>query len=769
MIVKGSDDEALHLERCLASVAKHVDGIFITITQPNNRVREVATKYNATISDFEWINDFAAARNFNFSQVTPEYTHILWLDADDIMPNAHKLKELCENHGDDYFITEYRYEFNDAGTCIVSQPKTRVIKKENPPIVEWIGNGIHEDFRPLRQLTGKMVTDIEVIHTSRADRKVQSTNRNIEIARDWLKKNPNDPRSYWNLANSLKAKTDDNEVIELYKKFIELTSSEVEKYLAILAMADIYISKGMHIEAMEVTRKAIGLKPECPDGYFQLGRICEILGDLEKAERYLMMSIQLPPRVHEYIVYNPRNYDFNPLLQLGNVYFKLNRPKESLKCFESCKQICPYRDDLDQHIKTIRKAVELSDNVVAEVKKMEKLKRESSILKRIKALPVEMQSHPILATFKNHRFIKKESSGKDLVIYCYPTMENWTPESAMKDGIGGSEEAVINLSREFAKSGWNVQVYNSCGAERKIYDGVEYIPFWEWNYRDKQDVVILWRSPLAAKFEINADKVFVDLHDCLPESEFTPDRLKNIDRIFVKSEAHKELYPNLTLMIDVIPNGIDTKLFNEGIPDNDYGKMRDDKLIINTSSPDRSIDACLAVFEIVKKECPDAKFAWAYGWKGFNAVNNNNQIALDWMMNAQKKMRELGVQEMGRLSHVKIAELYQRANVFLYPTKFYEIDCISARKAQLGGNYCVATDAAALKTTIKFGEKFKVDAAKIDGFGFGVHDQPTIEAMAKAVIKQLKNPMTEQNRQEMIKWALDFKWENIAKQWLKHL
>ena len=83
LIVKGTDGEAELLRRCLATVAPHVDKVFITLTQENARVREVAKAFNAVVSDFEWSDDFAAARNFSFSQVPKEYTHIGWCDTDD--------------------------------------------------------------------------------------------------------------------------------------------------------------------------------------------------------------------------------------------------------------------------------------------------------------------------------------------------------------------------------------------------------------------------------------------------------------------------------------------------------------------------------------------------------------------------------------------------------------------------------------------------------------------------------------------------------------
>src|SRR5438045_3841645 len=72
---------------------------------------------------------------------------------------------------------------------------------------------------------------------------------------------------------------------------------------------------------------------------------------------------------------------------------------------------------------------------------------------------------------RNTEYRKQTSSGKDLVIYCDRTQFNWHPGTV---GLGGSEEAVINLARELVKLDWDVTVYNSCGHKPLVYEGVTY-------------------------------------------------------------------------------------------------------------------------------------------------------------------------------------------------------------------------------------------------------------------------------------------------------
>jgi hypothetical protein len=102
-IIKGSDSEADVLNNLLWTVQPHVDGIFITITQPNEKVKQVAELYNATVSHFEWCNDFAKARNYNFAQVPKDYDYILWGDADDEFKNLALLKPFVEKNKAAFF------------------------------------------------------------------------------------------------------------------------------------------------------------------------------------------------------------------------------------------------------------------------------------------------------------------------------------------------------------------------------------------------------------------------------------------------------------------------------------------------------------------------------------------------------------------------------------------------------------------------------------------------------------------------------------------
>lgn len=106
MIVK---NEERVLERCLGSIADLMDEIIIVDTGSTDRTKEIARKYTDLIYDFEWIDDFAAARNFAFSKATKEY--IYSADADEVLDeeNRQRFRILKEQMLPEIEIVQMRY------------------------------------------------------------------------------------------------------------------------------------------------------------------------------------------------------------------------------------------------------------------------------------------------------------------------------------------------------------------------------------------------------------------------------------------------------------------------------------------------------------------------------------------------------------------------------------------------------------------------------------------------------------------------------------
>ena len=81
-------NEEKNLERCLSSYAPLMDEIVVVDTGSTDRTKEIAARFTDKIYDFQWVDDFSAARNFSFEKATCEY--IFSADADEVLDEENR-------------------------------------------------------------------------------------------------------------------------------------------------------------------------------------------------------------------------------------------------------------------------------------------------------------------------------------------------------------------------------------------------------------------------------------------------------------------------------------------------------------------------------------------------------------------------------------------------------------------------------------------------------------------------------------------------------
>lgn len=373
-----------------------------------------------------------------------------------------------------------------------------------------------------------------------------------------------------------------------------------------------------------------------------------------------------------------------------------------------------------------------------------------------------------LLAHASHRRRRRQATftaGRELAFYCGHTDLAWGPDLDRAVGIGGSEEAVIHLSRALAGLGWQVTVYNNCGG-RPLFDaGVLYRPHCEFDPRERRDAVVLWRGFKLLGIDINADKVLVDLHDA-GNPGVRPWRLRHVDRVVVRSEFHRTYMPGIPdHQIAVIPNGLDLT---------DLAYVPDDKdpyLLVNTSDAERSMDVLPALFREVRRRVPQARLQWAYGWEFFEAHHRGDPREMAWAERIRGDMADAGIECLGRLNASAVAELYRRAAIYAYPTAFSETDCISVKKAQACGCVPVATAVGALNETVQSG--IKIEPGNDPGLhaasgprGRGIKDPAAQAAWVDAVVSLLQSPARRlELAQRGAQWARQWQWSTMAERW----
>lgn len=87
MIVK---NEEKYIEKCLQGLKPLGYEIILVDTGSTDGTKEIAAKYTGKIYDFEWVDDFSAARNFSIEKAENDY--ILVIDSDEITIDFDKKK-----------------------------------------------------------------------------------------------------------------------------------------------------------------------------------------------------------------------------------------------------------------------------------------------------------------------------------------------------------------------------------------------------------------------------------------------------------------------------------------------------------------------------------------------------------------------------------------------------------------------------------------------------------------------------------------------------
>ena len=231
-----------------------------------------------------------------------------------------------------------------------------------------------------------------------------------------------------------------------------------------------------------------------------------------------------------------------------------------------------------------------------------------------------------------------------------------------------------------------------------------------------------------------------------------------------KTKFHRNLFPHIPEdKCVIIPNGMDFSLFNQGIKKDQY-------LLVNTSSPDRSMDVMPNLFKKIKERVPQVRMKWAYGWDIFDQHYANDKSMMDWRNTLQKEIDEVGIESLGKIPQSECAKLYLEGNILAYPSEFAEIDCISVKKAQACGCIPVTSSFGAFEESVQYGVKIKSDKtndtwAKPYQMSFGIDDEEKQNQWVDAVVEILNKPIDD--RKEMKEWTKKFDWGVISDKWIE--
>ncbi|MDR2562184.1 MAG: glycosyltransferase [Holophagales bacterium] len=178
MIVKNEEET---LAQCLESVKPIVDEMVIVDTGSTDRTIEIAKGFGASVYNFQWCDDFSAARNESLKHCTGEW--VLIIDADEAIDplDYEKIKNACTNpFADAYELVHRHYSYDSTkssqdyaavpNTSPYSEGRHLPFYADNSALRLAkmfdglaFSNSIHESLRQTLLDNGKTIKDLDVV------------------------------------------------------------------------------------------------------------------------------------------------------------------------------------------------------------------------------------------------------------------------------------------------------------------------------------------------------------------------------------------------------------------------------------------------------------------------------------------------------------------------------------------------------------------------------------------------------------------------------
>jgi tetratricopeptide (TPR) repeat protein len=550
-------------EQIIKKYSKFFYAHYITVADKDKKVYDkLVEKYGLNddfhFSYYKWNDNFGKARQFNQKQIKTDYW--FWIDSDDVIEGAENIPEMLElmhlNNLDVMYLL-YDYDKNELGESIAPHWRERMVKTDS--LLKWSDSRCHETLLAPSAASYRYENTV-IVHNKSPEDHQKSLERNIKLLQldfDETK----DPRSAMYLGDNHMAKKDFDKAIEYLLFLLQHGGWDEDKYRAWLKLSECYYQIGDLANSLQCCNAAEELKPAYPDSYFQKASVYNAMGMSEQTYEWIKVAMSKPvPQTLS--VTDPTLYEYRGIFCGALSALELGKVDEAYQLYSVVKQRSPgYISKVygDEASKLENLFVESKEDTEA-IKRLKWLlyyckDRGSDIGRLLNTLPIKIVADPRLNADRAKLLPQKKWPEKSIVFYCGPGTEPWGPEY-LEHGCGGSEEAIIYLSRELAKLGWDVTVFND--REEEYIDflsekidlpntigekpsTVRYRPWTMLNPFDEFDVFVAWRHPQNA-LNVKARVLCVDMHDT-PTGHVSPnpEHVKQIDKFFLKSNYQHKL------------------------------------------------------------------------------------------------------------------------------------------------------------------------------------------------------------------------------------
>ena len=718
-------NEAHNIGPFLESISDCFDAIYMTDTGSTDNSLDILGSLQSkevagcpiNVSHFDWVDDFAAARQYAFDQVDEKYDYIMWLDLDDALSDRSAFIHWRNHsmHVAHHWLANYKYAYDERGNCVCEFFRERVVK--NNFGFKW-KYFIHEGLLPdhNHKVDTQFIGAWTVNHRRTSMDEKNDRSRNIRIFEQKIK-----------------------DGIELAPRMLYYYGKEL-------------FDAAQYLKALETLQAAAVLSPDsglelhdrimCQQYLSMAYARC---GKWQHSLNVALNGLQLDASRAEYWVCTA-----DALLNLGQ--------RAQAKLFYEGAKHCATTSVngalfSSPHARTLYPSQKLAEiylgelNHVAAQKEITALMAGGVDVSELQKRASEMKLKDVAPKVED--LIPTE----DIVISTPPRsiMGEWDEKLLETKGLGGSETAAVEVARLLKETtGRPVKVFVARKTADVMPSGVEYLPIDQLEEYFRKYLPhrhIAWRHCA----NLTPAPTYVWSHDLLtPQANHM-----NYEKLWCLTEFHKNLVIDLQGVrsdkIDLVRNGVDDSLFTDEV------EKKPSKVIFS-SSPDRGWKRTIEICKRARQEVPDLELHLFYGTGNMRAMGMIEQA--DELDNLVKENSDF-VKYHGFVNKQSLVKHFQESAVWLYPADFIETSCITAMESLCAGAYPIVRNMGALKYTL--GEAYEAgicdildrDAVTDDDFNY----------WAEVLVKHIK----EKSYKKVVVEKFDYSWRSRIKDYIKSM
>lgn len=360
-------------------------------------------------------------------------------------------------------------------------------------------------------------------------------------------------------------------------------------------------------------------------------------------------------------------------------------------------------------------------------------------------------------------------------------------DTLSKQGLGGSESAVILMAKNLQQIGFEVTVFNNCkdasNSKPGVYDGVRYIDNSDAKtHSEMYDVVVVSRT--IAPFITNdwpflhiAKKRILWLHDTFVEGDELVEDLVvsgKIDHIFTLSDWHtsyiltcahgkKRNYEVLKKKIFQTRNGAVCH-----IPEVDIRKKDPNHFVYNASATKGMLPLVENIWPEIKKRLPQARLSLIGGYYRFRegAAPDAQENTVE-QLSKRQDLKDLDITFTGVIPQHEIAKILANAWMMLYPGAFPETFGISSLESLLYKTPLMTTRFGALEETAIDLACYHIDyAIEPNNLFPHISKDVQVQKFLETFFAAYSTPYLHQQKQNYCDVVKDVAgWDTVALQW----